>query len=64
MGMYPLVKRPAPVFEVLKNRPTVVLKEPLAKKLNGEHSTSGCTACETWAKLIRGRRKVSEEEYP
>jgi len=56
VGMYPLVKRPAPVFEVLKNRPTVVLKEPLAKKLNGEHSTSGCVPCEAWARVLRWRK--------
>lgn len=56
MGKYPLVKRPATVFELLKGRPTIILKDPLAKKLNGEHSTSGCVSCEAWARVLRWRK--------
>jgi hypothetical protein len=42
--------------KLLSQRPTVILKEPIVKALMEE--TRGCVACETWARLIRGRWKV------
>ena len=42
--------------KLLSQRPTVILKEPIVKALMEE--TKGCVACETWARLIRGRWKT------
>lgn len=35
MGTYPLIERPTPLFDILKERPTFILDEPLAKKIDG-----------------------------
>jgi len=31
---FPLIERPTPVFDVLKRRPTIILDEPIVKKIN------------------------------
>jgi len=58
MGKYPFIfkDRPVPIYNFLKTRSTVVLKEPLAKKLNGEHSASSCVPCEAWARVLHWRK--------
>jgi len=34
MGILPILKRPTPVLDWLKERKTIILKEPIAKKLD------------------------------
>lgn len=36
MGKYPFIERPTPLFDLLKERPTFVLEEPLVKRIDGE----------------------------
>jgi len=36
MGKLPLIERPTPVLDILRERPTLILEEPLVKRLDGE----------------------------